>query len=355
LDNLVISSELYDKLEQRAVAGLSIPVIQAFRPVTYLQFGYPVRVSTESELIRYVDHNFESEVPHIFSPGAKFPASGFVNSFSIDEHELLSQVRERVARLTTKYFERAIRPVTTPLVQVAPFRVINELATRSRKARLTIFEAGPGLGYLGALLALKGYRYISFDVTQAMYLWQNRLFAEFAAEDFAEEAFAPSSMHYSDKTVVHLPWWRFVDWFDSTPVKFVDVVYSNSNLCEMSPLALRMLLHISKPLLAASEVGLFCFFGTGFPGQTSVEGLNTEFLNQGYRRVNELPFSAYVPDRRDTSAIVKAFSKGIPLYNPSGRTERRTASEVVSLKRSEAPLDVAATAWYYGWKPPFID
>jgi len=203
---------------------------------------------------------------------------------------------------------------------------------------------------------MRGHQHISFDVTQAMYLWQNRLFAEIAADSFAEAAFPESRTNAFEKQLVHVPWWCFVDWFDKPPIEGLDVVYSNSNLCEkMSPFALRLLLHICKPLLKASDIGLFWFFGTGFPGQTSVEGLHTEFIKQGYTRIDSLPFNAYVPDDRDTARIVRAFSAGIPLYNPSGNRERRTASEVAAVKRDEAPLDVAVTAWYYGWKPPYID
>ena len=350
-----LSPEIYDQLEHENSAEMSIPVLQAFRPVTYMEFGYPVRVKLERELQRMVDHNFEGEVPAIFEPGAYFEASCFTNSFTPDEARLVEKIRDRVADLCVRSFGRSIRPITTLIVQVAPFRIMSEISRVAGKPSLSVFEAGPGLAYLGALLAMQGHRHVSFDVTQAMYLWQNRLLSEFAGDEFCEGALYPGPLPFEESRVVHIPWWRYVDCLHAGPMQTADVVYSNSNLCEMHPFALRMLLHVAKRMLTASDVGLFCFMGSGHPGQTSVEGMHNEFIRQGYKKLEGMPFQAYAPDDRDVSPYVEAFANGVPHFNPSGFHGRLDATELLKTDADELPLDVAATEWFYGWNSPRID
>jgi hypothetical protein len=65
----------YDAAEMEARAGLSIPHFMAFRPVAFESVGWPTRISQEAELLRYVDHNFEAEVPGLYKSGATSPNS----------------------------------------------------------------------------------------------------------------------------------------------------------------------------------------------------------------------------------------------------------------------------------------
>src|SRR5262245_35179944 len=80
-----LSVQHYDAAEARALVDVSIPAMMAFRPVTFHQVGWPTRVTVEAELARYVDHNFEAEVPSLFKPNAKFAPIGYRNAFTLDE------------------------------------------------------------------------------------------------------------------------------------------------------------------------------------------------------------------------------------------------------------------------------
>ena len=86
----------YDRLEQQAIRHCSVPLLQAFRPVTYQQVGFPCHVTEEVELLRYVDHNFEPEVKGLFAEGASFPPVAYVNDFTADVRQVrsLSQGQE---------------------------------------------------------------------------------------------------------------------------------------------------------------------------------------------------------------------------------------------------------------------
>jgi hypothetical protein len=350
----LITPQHYDDLEKQGVAELPIPVMMAFKPVTFERYGYPTHISSMREVLRYADHNCEAEVPGLYRPGATFAPVGYVNSFTTDERQMLDTLRNRVAAATLRDFGRAVKPATNLLVQMGPFRVMSHLARSFDLAPMTLFEVGPGAAYLGAMMAVAGHRYFAFDVTQSLYVWQQYLLNTVAEGDFAETAAMPDFDPGISARVVHLPWWQYVKLLYGTKTR-ADVVYSNSNLGEMSPLALKHVLHISREILQDSPLGLFGYFSTGMTAQSSPEQIAAAFVSAGYRLVFKEPFMAYVLDGHDSSRLEAAFKGGIPFYEPSGKGQRFDANEVMAMKRSEAPLDARLAAWNYGWQPPYID
>jgi hypothetical protein len=359
----------YDRAEALGTQYLSIAHIMAFQPRAFEKVGWPTRVKHEAELLRYVDHNFEPEVTGLYEPGAEFAPAAYRNSFTYDEMELVARIRNCVAALTGAWFARSVRPASNILVQAGPYRIMHRLASAFDMPQLSVFEVGPGAGYLGAMLATTGHKYASYDVTQALYLWQSRLlqsvvgpeFLELAALDAPPWAFRDDSGSLArdenlvrSSRVAHLPWWFYTRLLRGTRLR-ADVVYSNSNLGEMSRVATRQVLQISRYILADSSLGIFCFVSKGNPDQLSHEQIDEEFRIFGYHKVLEAPFSAYAltPDVRPS--IEEAFADGVPSYNPSGRGGSISAAELTPLKRDESPLDLHLTEWYYGWKPPFTD
>jgi hypothetical protein len=352
----VLSIDAYEQAERRGTGTLSIPHMMAFRPVSFESVGWPTRVTAEHELLRYVDHNFEAETASLFKPRAVFPPAGYRNAFTRDEQELVGRVRDRVAELTQAWFGRRVRPVTNILVQVGPYRLMRALA--NTHPQLSVFEVGPGVGYLGAMLAATGHRYMSFDVTQSLYLWQSRLMQGVSGAEFNELALSESPEEeqagLAAARVVHLPWWSYVRMLQSTSVR-ADVVYSNSNLSEMSRVALRHVLHISRQMLADSPFGLFCFFSKGSPAQSTHEAIDQELRAFGYHKAFDKPFHAFTLRPDQGKMLAKMFKDGLPFYNPSGGPTSLTADDVVPLRREESPLDVALSQWYHGWQPPFVN
>ena len=347
------SVEAYDRAERAAQVGLSVPVLMAFRPVTFQSVGFPVRVECEEELLRYVDHNFEAEVPGLYAPGAVFDPVGYVNSFTPDEAELIGRLRDIVAEMTAQRFGRRTRPMTNLLVQLGPYRAMDAIAAHYGLKSLNVFEPGPGLAYLGALLALQGHRYTAYDVTQALYLWQSHLLSAVAGADFAEYAHPEYLGDTGAARVGHLPWWTFARRLSGTDQR-CDIVYSNSNLGEMSPLSLRHLLKIAREMLSESMVGAFMYFSTGMLAQTTQEGLEAEFARHGFVQAMSSPFVCYLPEGRDPRPLRQAFRDGIPAYNPSDSDERLDANALVATPRAEAPLDVEMTEWFHGWRAPLV-
>jgi hypothetical protein len=350
----LLQPDHYDALERHAEAELAIPLMMAYKPITFERHSYPTRIADLRAIQRYADHNSEAEVPGLFLPGATFAPIGYVNAFTHDERELLDVLRGRIAAALLADCGRAIKPVTNLLVQLGPFRVMSHLAKVFGRAPLTLFEIGPGAAYIGAMMAVAGHRYLAYDVTQSLYLWQHYMLRTVAGAAFAETAGLVSFAPPPAARVVHLPWWQYVQFRGRCPVR-ADVVYSNSNLGEMSPLALRHALHISADMLKDSPIGAFIYFSTGMLAQSSAEQIAAAFQAAGYVQAMREPFIAYVLEGRDPRPLQQAFAAGIPFFDPSGRGGRLDANTVTALKRSEAPLDAELAGWNYGWRPPFTD
>jgi hypothetical protein len=352
VQNLILPNE-YDFFEDLGCEELPIPIMMAFKPVTFDKHSYPTHINKIRSILRYADHNFEAEVPGLFKQGAKFSPIGYVNRFTADEKELLQVVRERVGTSLSLDFGRCIKPVTNLLVQIGPFRVMSHIAQIFEKKPLTLFEVGPGAAYIGAMMGLTGHKYLSYDITQSLYIWQQYMLRAVGRDIFFDTA---SQLEYNppdNAKIIHLPWWHYVRFLQNCPVK-ADVVYSNSNLGEMSPLSLKHVLHISRKMLEKSEIGFFIYFSTGMIAQNSVEQIATAFDQAGYELVMKEPFMAYVIRGRNKNSIDQIFAEGIPFYDPSGRKGSFDANEVMALSRSEAPLDLDLANWNYGWPPPYI-
>src|SRR5262249_16311114 len=148
---------------------------------------------------------------------------------------------------------------------------------------LSIFEIGPGSGYLGAMLVEQGHGYAAMDNTQALYLLQSRLLEETAPNEFSDWA-RPSANGRAIARVTHLPCWEFVRLGRSCPFK-ADVVISNANLGEMREDAVRFILAMAKRMLAGSDVGMLLFTSIGDPRGTSPSTLDGVLKETGFTQV----------------------------------------------------------------------
>ncbi len=250
----------------------------AFRPITFEQRGFPTRIKDVSEIVRYADWNWEYYGPKLFVRGAAYPEVCFSNAFTGDEWALVQGLGSSIAKMTLKRCGKAVRPVTTLMNAVPPLRIVHRIA-EINAAPITIFEVGPGMAYLGPLVAKLGHRYRCFDVTQSFCLWQHHMLRWTVGEAFEEMTGKPDSTPIPDKLVVNLPWWRYVDFLFAETIA-ADVVYSSSNLCEMSPIARRCVLETSYRMLSQSDLGILFYIGPGADAQCSASELQNEIFNR---------------------------------------------------------------------------
>jgi len=341
---------------------MGIAAERAFSPITFLRFGYPVKVSEEMEIARFVDSQHEFQAAEFYD--RSFPLSA-------DEADLVSEIAADVAAYTERHFGRPIRPWSAPFSALKMFRIITALAQRLGKEKFTVLEIGPGSGYLGALLHNSGYRHISMDNTQAFYLWQNRLYQELAGTEFEEFCHDGSRLvDDPSKKILHIPWWRFLEMDKDCPFS-ADFVVCDHAINELSDPALWVVLRVAADMLRKSDNGMFLFSEMG----VSLKGDSGEFVFAEFERVGfQVLFkrlfhglalrgsdyeSLVVPHAAvmSTSTFVRAQTKllrtlrnrhhkgmleldaEIPIYNPSGSNKRYQPSDVIPLNDDEAPLD----------------
>ena len=251
-----ISVEEYNRVERLAIENIdSSQLIEAFFPVTFGNTGYPIRISKEKELVRYVDvmHSlrFENDFRSLMN-----------GSLTDDEFSLLRELTILICQFCESNFGRKM------IARASVLRMLNVL--RHIKyifgtARPSIFEVGPGCGYLGALSILSGYPYGGTDVTQAFYIYQNHLWDFISDNNLIELAYGESSKKFqapSSNCPIHIPWWKFSTLKSGEIPKF-DVVTANHVLCEMNRDSLRLSLRIAKEMLRGDGLKLFIFEGWG--------------------------------------------------------------------------------------------
>ncbi|MEK9568194.1 MAG: hypothetical protein VW124_04270 [Paracoccaceae bacterium] len=340
----------YENAEAEALRFLSIPALMAFKPASFQSVGWPTHVQCDEELVRYADHNFEAEVPELYYKGAEFAPIGYINAFSLQEAKLVNALRDQVAALTAERFGRSIRPMTNLMVQLGPFRCLEAL-TAEYGRKISVFEPGPGAGYLGALLAQNGYSYCSYDVTQSLYLWQSHLLDIATKGNFTELAGETDLSGIDRTSVLHMPWWIFALQVGQTPLRY-DLVYSNSNLGEMTPIAFKQLMIYSKHVLADSEIGAFAFFSSGMTRYQTLESIDLGLRENGFVQIMEEPFYCYQLYGRDPAPILNAFKNGIPFIGGSKEDATLDANAVFATPEADAPIDTELSKLFHGWKPP---
>jgi hypothetical protein len=273
-----LSIDEYNAVERASLAQCSNAEIAAFGPVVFNQQAFPHTVRDEQEIVRYVDTMHDRAADQFFS-----------TDFRISEAELAlyNRIRDSVRDLTTTSYGRSVVPILAPLWALKTFRAISEISRMQGNKRLKIVEFGPGSAYLSMLLVLSGHQYICTDITQALYLWQNRIYCQLFGDDFAEMARDGSSFDGLSKPITHIPWWRLRELYDS-PVADTDLVIADCAVSEMSQHSLLFNAALSKKLFetgtsaADSFPKLFLFDSFGWKKLRPPETVLADFETIGF-------------------------------------------------------------------------
>lgn len=259
----MLTIEQYNQAEAAAMRGMGLRSLQAYSPATFEDLNYPVRVSEEETLVRYVDTMHETFDGKYFDPG--------LFQYSVQEGEGLGRVADKVTELTTKSFGKTVRPWMAPFGAIEAFRSVVGFVEALDMKSPRIFEIGPGSAYLGALLIDRGYRYASMDNTQGFYLWQNRLYQALAGDDFQDWALLDDVESAWDQRVGHMGWWQWANLPGDTSFK-ADIVVCDHALGEFHPIALRHTVRVVRQILSG-ENGPKLFLFTS-PGREHYSDIN---------------------------------------------------------------------------------
>lgn len=272
-----LSSPLYDALEASARRKLNNRVVAVFSPTTFTHVGYPTRVETDAELVKYVDVMQELRFRSILSGDLGGGLDG-------EEIAIVEAALEVIGRFTQQRFGTRILPTAALLSSINVFRHLRYIC---KEQRPTVLETGPGCGYLGLLLSMAGFRYVSTDVTQAFYLYQSQLMRFAFGQKFVELAQCDDDLTataIADQHIIHVPWWKFyAPDFNAVRLEF-DVLTGNAMFAEMHPLAFAYVLGLTRHMHArkpAMPMVVFKDWGYALANMPTWY-LNSRFYGHGY-------------------------------------------------------------------------
>ena len=205
------------------------------------------------------------------------------NSVSAEELDIMRTIVRATVSLGNAHYFKTVVPKDALARALNIFRHIRYLYP---DGKATIFEIGSGSGYLGALLLLGGYSYVSTDISQAFYLFQNHLMNVIAPGRVIELADDPRSTADFDRIqpgyALHIPWWKWFLPSPSFPLK-ADVVTANHCLCEMDPHSLLYNVKTAATLLAnQGDRGCFLYEGWGSNVLHPDWTVSKAFMDNGY-------------------------------------------------------------------------
>lgn len=270
----MLTIEAYNQAERDAAQRLGSRAIQAYSPATFEDLSYPVRVSADQQLLRYVDTMHET------SDGKYFDKTKY--QYSHAEGKVIADVAETVANMTENNYAKRIRPWMAPFGSIPAFRIIEAFKTLTDRQTLRVLEIGPGSAYLGALLMKRGFSYSAMDNTQGFYLWQNRLFNTLAPNEFQE--WAPHTLPTGtwEARVNHMAWWQWAGLNETTALRS-DVVVCDHALGELHPIALRHALRLIRIILQGDGPKLFFFTSPGREHYSDLNAIGRTCLQAGLK------------------------------------------------------------------------
>jgi len=247
---MVLNVHSYNTAENDAISSFGNRIIEANSPVTFQLSGYPSSVSSDDQLWRFVDAMHEL--------GEKKTYEHDLNGLTIQEFILFKKISKAIFNITKEQYGKPILPKGALLKAFVALRYIRSI---SSPEETTILEIGPGSGYLGALLALDGYRYIATDIAQGFYIHQSIFWEYLFGENLIELALVQQNLDEINEiehgTVLHIPWWKYST---DCPEKInlpVNFVVSNHAMCEMHRSAFGYNLNIAHGWLSRSKTPKF--------------------------------------------------------------------------------------------------
>ena len=269
--------EEYDRAELEAIDRLPNRIIEASRAEVFQSTSYPTRAYKTQGLLRFVDVMQEARFDKTFNT--------MIGPLADDEFALFDHISCTVAELTeTVYGQRRIA-LNALLRALNVFRHIRLLYP---EGNATILEMGPGSGYLGALLLLTGYRYISTDIAQGFYIYQSNLFEKLVGDRHYELALDDQPLgallrSAAPGTSIHLPYWKFLTLFREQLDFSFDLVTANHMLAEMTDWSRKYALRLLRTLLEQSpHQPAWIFEGWGSGNLTTAAFVNYQFSLYGY-------------------------------------------------------------------------
>ncbi len=333
-----ISLDTYDRLSVEKLAEFSMVEQRAVDTVCFQRASFPYQAMSFQEISKFSDFVFNANTFLPFVAGRHIVENGLFTSFSKYEAELIRSVHQMVDDLLEKNFDQKAGPYLNILSNFGLFRALGHIRAAFGED-ISIFEAGPGCGYLGLLSGQLNCRYTSFDVAQGLYLWQSILGARTDGEDFCEWAHQDFT-HFTKVYATdgrrnhHLPWWFYLKLWQE-PCVTADVIVSNNNLAEMHPDGARYLIKLSKTMLSASRCPLFIFAGFGSQSVGNAHQVMTTFKEFGFELLchRNMYVLSPMPEKLPNAVreVITGFESGVMPLSGEDHEQFMSLSAVLNL------------------------
>lgn len=241
----------YDAEEEEARIEAPYPILRAFTPTHFRLNGFPDRVTDERELRRYADIMGENT-----SRSQWLKTKLYTRAEADAALQLCGQVKD----LTGRLYGRPVTPFMCLFGPIPMLRMVEHLSAVAGR-KLTVMDVSAGSGYTSAYLLNAGHKVIATDVTQALYLWQNRLFRDHY--DLDEWAVAVRQYGRIPAQCTHIPWWHFARLHEGFKLPVIDVVICDAALAEMDPWAFRYVMQLAYDKLKDSDIGCLLYQSVG--------------------------------------------------------------------------------------------
>lgn len=212
-----VFAENYINEEREALSNIAPFLKSAFTPTVFKSTGFPTEVyESDAELWKLIDSMHEARYH------ANLKMLGGLTNY---EFELFKEV-VHISISFGKILKHPIIPRNSLTRSLLSFRAINSFYEAS-STKPSVFEIGPGSGYLALLCHLAGWKYTAMDSTGSLCQFQNSLWNHAGIN----VKFGDVSAEFSQ-----IPWWKFVDLEIELPNS--QIVVANHVIFEMTPLAL---------------------------------------------------------------------------------------------------------------------
>jgi len=321
-----LSPAQYNEAEVEGLAPLCCRAIECFRPSQFAAVGYPFVINSMSELWRYTESMHEAiGLPQ---PMEEYLMAtmlmGGLTEQEIEEAKRIKPALDDISRTIGRPVEY---PVYSMFLAFNQARHISCLAASGS----TVVELGGGAGYLGALLVLRGYRYIATDVAQAFYILQSNLLGRLSAGgviDLVDKQHSADDLRtLKPGQAAMVPWWRWAQRSTLAGLS-IDLVTSNHNLLEMHPRS--RLYHLAAVRESLSPQGNgFVFEGWGdgqYPRWTAVK----DFSDHGFVLAhNDIRITCFAPKGRHAEGVLC-----YPLSSEAGKQPEKSPADEGPSERS---------------------
>ena len=287
----MITAKEYDLIEKEKITENSILPVKAFYPLWLQSNGFILNQFEDKEIWKYANTMHWARFEQTFH---------FLRNLSEQEYDLIKRALSFVHKLSKDKLYKEVLPINPILRAVLPTRAIEKLKNDNDKV-FNVLEIGPGSGYLGLLLLMKGFNYTSVENAKPLYLFQSLLFSNYTKNHYELLNLENNNEDYNNFQSLHIPWWVIID--QKLKLKKYDFIILNHCISEINRHAFLFYILLIKKFLKKNGYIIIEGWGGGVNEQNVFEVLKNfqlvHNIGDGYINDKYLPISIFMQKKEN--------------------------------------------------------